>query len=118
MGFKVGMLNEALIRKEYVFDQSRGLLAQVFFDSEEARYFLRYLDGSIAMLVRDTFNQMEPIQLHLAPTLEQLQAMQAWENSSKIIPANKCIFEGELVPTEFRKEDKDTGLKYINLAAV
>lgn len=104
MSFKVGMLTEAYRRKVLVYCQKRegtGVvsLAEVLFDNIKGEYLLRYLDGAITHLIRNTSNQLEPIDLievHTVPTRELLERYQR-------ISFDEIMFGGELLPSDLKK---------------
>ncbi len=104
MSFKVGMLTEACRRKVLVYCQKRGgtgvaSLAEVLFDSKKSEYLLRYLDGAITHLIRNTSNQLEPIDLievHTVPTRELLERRQR-------ISFDEIMFGGELLPPDLKE---------------
>ena len=59
MGFKFGMLQLAYSRRQYVIDQEIDALARVFFSADS--FFLRYLDGSKAILEMNLHMQWHPV---------------------------------------------------------
>lgn len=104
MSFKIGMLSEACCRRKLVYDQNRQQLAEVLFKSEDgvAEYALQYLDGTIALLYRNHFNQMEPCEIHTVPTQqEELHKNAVWSRRVIISP-DLIMFDGEQIPKNLR----------------
>lgn len=114
MSFKVGMLLEACIRGQFVFDKSRNTFAKPIFDPHRAEFALHYLDGGFALLYRNTFNQLEPVEQDLVPTKKEFEEREAWYSGKTVVPLEKVMFEGDLIPDSCKEEGRSGGLSIVN----
>ena len=98
------MVATAHDENKLVYDQKRrekGLaaLAEVFIDRKTGEFFLLYLDGSSALLVRSSSNQLEPSELIEGCTVPTRKSFERQQNVS----FEDIMFGEELLPSGLKE---------------